>query len=71
MVEGNGSLDRVTISGDAATIETLASSLDGPTSFATTNGVAWVTEGQLAHLFDRKKGPPRLPFEITPVRIGE
>jgi hypothetical protein len=72
LVEGGGSLDRVTISGDAATIETIESGLDEPTSVATIDGVAWVTEGQLSHLFDRKeKGPPKLPFKITPVQIGE
>lgn len=72
MVEGSGSLDRVTISGAQATIETIAGGLDEPTSFAIVNGVAWVTEGQLSHLFDRNaKGPPKIPFKITPVRIGE
>lgn len=72
MVEGGGALDRVTIAGDEATIETIKDGLAEPTSFATINGVAWVTEGQLSHLFDPKeKGPPSLPFKITPVRVGD
>lgn len=71
MVEGAGSLDRVTISGDTATIETIEGGLDEPTSVATTNGVAWVTEGQLSHLFNaQEKGPPKLPFKIRPVQIS-
>lgn len=72
MVEGDGALDRVTISGDGATIETIKGDLNEPTSFATIKGVAWVTEGQLSHLFNPKeKGPPSLPFRITPVPVGE
>jgi hypothetical protein len=34
-------------------------------------GTAWVTEGQLSHLFNAKaNGPPRLPFEIVPHAVG-
>jgi hypothetical protein len=43
-----------------------------PTAVAKVGGTAWVTEGQLLHLFGAKNnGPPRLPFEIVPVAVGD
>jgi streptogramin lyase len=72
MVEGSGSLDRVIVNGDKVTIETIKDGLNEPTAVAKVGGKAWVTEGQLSHLFNAKdKGPPRLPFEIVPVAVGE
>lgn len=68
MTEGGGSVDRVTINGDAATIETLKDGLSDPTGVALVNGQLFVTEGQLAHLFSAAtKGPPSLPFYVTVV----
>jgi hypothetical protein len=72
MVEGSGSLDRVTVNGDKVTIETIKDGLNGPNDVAKVCGTAWVTEGQLSHLFNAKaNGPPRLPFEIVPVAVGD
>jgi sugar lactone lactonase YvrE len=72
MVEGSGSLDRVTVNGDKVTIETIKGGLNEPTAVAKVGGTAWVTEGQLSHLFNAKaNGPPRLPFEIVPVAVGD
>ena len=71
MVEGNGTLDRVIVSQDQASIETLAEGLLGPTAVAVVGTTAWVAEGQLSHLFDpAKNGPPRLPFYIKAVPFG-
>ena len=71
MVEGSGSLDRVTVNGDKVSIETIKDGLKEPTAVAKVGGTAWVTEGQLSHLFNAKaNGPPRLPFEIVPVAVG-
>jgi sugar lactone lactonase YvrE len=71
MVEGSGSLDRVTVDGDKVTVETLKDGLKEPTAVAKVGGTAWVAEGQLSHLFGAKdNGPPHLPFEIVPVAIG-
>jgi sugar lactone lactonase YvrE len=71
MVEGSGSLDRVTVNGDKVSIETIKDGLKEPTAVAKVGGTAWVTEGQLSHLFNAKaNGPPRLPFEIVPVPVG-
>jgi hypothetical protein len=71
MAEGSGSLDRITVDGDKATVETLKDGLREPTAVAKVGGTAWVAEGQLSHLFGAKdNGPPHLPFEIVPVAIG-
>jgi sugar lactone lactonase YvrE len=72
MVEGNGTLDRVIVSQDQASIETLAEGLLGPTAVVVVGTTAWVAEGQLSHLFDpAKNGPPRLPFYIKAVPFGQ
>ena len=44
--------------------------LKEPTAVAKVGGTAWVTKGQLSHLFNAKaNGPPSLPFEIVPVAV--
>ena len=71
MLWWSGSLDRVTVNGDKASIATIKDGLKEPTAVAKVGGTAWVTEGQLSHLFNAKaNGPPRLPFEIVPVAVG-
>jgi streptogramin lyase len=72
MIEGSGSLDRVTVNGEKAAIETIKDELNEPTAVAKLGGTAFVTEGQLPHLFNPKdNGPPHLPFEIVPVAVGD
>lgn len=72
MVEGTGTLDRVTIDGDKAKIDTIKDGLKEPTAFAKVGATAWVAEGQLSHLLDPKiKTPPVLPFEIIPVPVSD
>ncbi|HVZ04539.1 hypothetical protein [Hyphomicrobium sp.] len=67
MAEGGGSIDRVVVKGDEATIETIKDGLAGPTSVALVGKAYWAPEGQLSHLFDPKSGPPQLPFQIVKV----
>lgn len=71
MVEGGGRLDRVSIAGDHATVETLAQGFALPTSLAVAGDVVWVTEGQLDYVFDAaKKGQtPSLPFKLFAVPL--
>ena len=72
MVEGTDKLDRVTIDGDKAKIDTLKDGLKEPTAVVQVGTTAWVAEGQLSHLLDaKKKGPPALPFELIAVPVGE
>jgi streptogramin lyase len=67
MAEGGGSIDRVTVKGDEANIETIKDGLAGPTSVALVGNTYWAPEGQLSHLFDQKSGPPHLPFRAVGV----
>ena len=67
MAEGGGTLDRVTIDGDAVQVETVREGLAGPTGVALVGNTLWAPEGQLSHLFDAKAGPPGLPFEVVGV----
>jgi hypothetical protein len=71
MIEGGGSLDLVNVNDDKVVIGTIRDGLNEPTAVAKVGGTAFVTEGQLPHLFNAKvNGPPRLPFQIVPVALG-
>ena len=69
MIEGAGRLDRVTVSGDQAKVETLKDGLAGPTGVAEVSGTAWVSEGQLPYLLGQKTGSPALPFDLRAVPL--
>ncbi len=55
MVEGSGPVDRVTIDGDSARVETMAEVAE-PTSVWLTADRMWVSEGRLSYLGPEKKG---------------
>lgn len=59
MVEGGGTLDRVTITADSAKIETIAN-LEGPTGVTITGGAIWTSEGRLA-LLNKGAKPAQMP----------
>lgn len=69
LAEGAGRLTRLTISGSAATATVLAAGLDAPTSVVKYEKDAWLTEGQLGHLFGLVSGPPRTPFQVRRVAL--
>ncbi|WP_449409294.1 SMP-30/gluconolactonase/LRE family protein [Methylobacterium komagatae] len=72
MAEGGGRLDRVTVEGDRATIETLKDGIAGGVTAVTQVGAtAWITVGQLAVLTDpsKKGSKPELPFRIHAVPL--
>lgn len=70
MAEGGGSLDRVTIIGDRAEIETIADGYLGPTGATRVGDTAFVTEGQIARLAYPQSGEaPRLPFRVYAVPL--
>jgi sugar lactone lactonase YvrE len=52
-------------------LSVLASNLKGPTTFALFAGSAWVSEGQVAKLFDPSLGPPSLPFRVRRVPLQD
>jgi streptogramin lyase len=68
MIEGTGKLDRVLFDGNEATVETLKDGLNGPTGVTPVGDTAWVSEGQLKHLFERDP-KPLLPFRIVAVAV--
>jgi streptogramin lyase len=71
LIEGGGRLDRMVVSGDDVSIETLKEGFDVPTGVAIVGRTAWVSEGQLSLVFDpSKKGQaPKLPFHIYSVPL--
>ena len=71
MAEGGGTLDRVTVAGDEARVETLKDGLAGPVSVTQVGDTAWVAEGQLKYLFDPtlKDKKPSLPFRLVAVPL--
>lgn len=74
LAEGGGSLDRVTIEGDAARIETLRDGITGgATGVAQVGNTAYVSEGQLPLVLDAaKKGTkPTLPFRLHVVPLAK
>ena len=73
MAEGSGSLDRVTIEGDKAKIDTLRDGFEGgATGVAQVGDTAWVSVGQLGLVLDpAKKGTkPSLPFKLYAVPLS-
>ncbi len=70
MIEGTGSLDIITTSGDKANIRVVKGGFHVPVSVVQLGAVGWVLEGQLGNLFEPKKnGPPRLPFRAYAVPL--
>jgi DNA-binding beta-propeller fold protein YncE len=70
LIEGEGRLDKMTIKGDDATIETLKDGYVTPTGVTAVGDVAWVCEGQLDFLEDVAK-KPRLPFRLFAVPLAK
>jgi sugar lactone lactonase YvrE len=73
MIEGDGKVDRVTIAGDKASIDTLKEGLNGPTGVTQVGKTAWVSEGQIPYLLDpTKKGQgPQLPFKLYALDLSK
>jgi hypothetical protein len=70
MIEGTGSLDRVTIKADEATIETLKDGFVQPTGVTLVQGTAWVADGQLSRLIQLDGKAPQLPFRAYAVPLS-
>jgi sugar lactone lactonase YvrE len=70
MVEAAGTLDRVSVRGDKALVETIRSDMVAPSAVTCVGRTAWVAEGQIGVLYDVKHPkPPRLPFDVVPVPV--
>jgi len=71
MIEGEGSLDRVTVTGGDVAIETIKDGFVQPTGVTWNQNTAWVSEGQLSSLVYPDKGEaPRLPFRVYAVPLS-
>jgi sugar lactone lactonase YvrE len=74
MVEGatKGNLDRITLSGDDAKIETIKGGFEGPVSLAQVGKTAYVLDVPLKYLFDEKfKGQQPPPFTAFAVELPQ
>jgi hypothetical protein len=69
LIEGNGKLDKVTIKGDEATIETIKDGLAEPVSVTQVGDVAWIAEGKLSYIVGDNRGKDPGRFELKPVAL--
>lgn len=63
-----GALTGIRLHGETASVETIATDLDVPTTAAVVGGTAYVVEGQLDHLFDPSAGPAA-PYRILAIDL--
>jgi len=71
LIEGNGKLDKVTIKGDEAQIETIKDGLTEPVSVTLVGNTAWVAEGKLSYIIGDNKEKDPGPFTIKPVPLSQ
>ena len=70
MVEAAGTLDRVSVRGDKALVETIRSDMLEPSAVTSVGRTAWVAQGQIGVLYDvQQPTPPKLPFLVVPVPV--
>jgi hypothetical protein len=69
LIEGNGKLDKVTVKGDAAEIETIKDGFDEPVSVTQVGDTAWVAEGKLSYIIGDNKTKDPGPFTLKPVAL--
>jgi sugar lactone lactonase YvrE len=71
LIEGNGKLDKVTIKGDEAQIETIKDGFAEPVSVTQVGDTAWVAEGKLSYIIGENKEKDPGPFSIKPVKLSK
>jgi sugar lactone lactonase YvrE len=74
MVEGEtkGTLDKITVSGDDAKIETIKGGFEGPVSLWQVGDSVYVLDVPLKYLFDPKmKGKTPPPYTASPVKLPQ
>jgi sugar lactone lactonase YvrE len=69
LIEGVGRLDRLTVEGSEAIVDTIREGINEPSGVAHEDNTTWVAEGQLSYLFDpsKKDKSPALPFRIDAI----
>src|SRR5580704_258662 len=71
LIEGNGKLDKITIKGDDAEIETLMDGFTEPVSVTQVGDTAWVAEGKLSYIIGDNKGKDPGPFTLKPFSLSK
>jgi sugar lactone lactonase YvrE len=71
VIEGAGRLDKVTVKGDDAQIETIKESLADPVSVTVVGNTGWVAEGKLSYIIGENKGKDPGPFKLEPVTLSK
>ena len=71
VVEGAGRLDKVTVKGDEAEIETIKEGLAEPVSVTVVGNTGWVAQGKLSYIIGENKGKDPGPFELEPVALSK
>jgi len=71
LIEGNGKLDKVTIKGDEAEVETIVDGLSEPVSVTQVGNTGWVAEGKLSYIIGENKDKDPGPFAIKPVSLSK
>jgi len=69
LIEGNGKLDKVSVKGDDAAIETVKDGLAEPVSVTQVGDIGWVAEGKLSYIIGDNKGKDPGPFTLKPVAL--
>jgi hypothetical protein len=69
MIEGNGKLDKITVKGDEATVETIKDGFAEPVSVTQVGDIGWVAEGKLSYILGDNKGKDPGPFALKPVAL--
>jgi hypothetical protein len=71
VIEGAGRLDKVTVKGDKAQIETIKDGLAEPVSVTVIGDTAWVAEGKLSYIIGDNKDKDPGPFTLKPVSLSK
>jgi hypothetical protein len=71
LIEGAGRLDKITIKGDEAQIETVQDGFAEPVSVTQVGNTGWVAEGKLSYIIGDNKEKDPGPFTIKPVTLSK
>ncbi|HEY7844142.1 MAG TPA: hypothetical protein VID30_10730 [Bradyrhizobium sp.] len=71
MIEGAGRLDKITVKGDEAQIETIQDGFTEPVSVTQVGNTGWVAEGKLSYIIGDNKGKDPGPFTLKPVTLSK
>ncbi len=71
VIEGAGRLDKVTVKGDEAQIETIKEGLAEPVSVTVVGNTGWVAQGKLSYIIGENKGKDPGPFKLEPVALAK